>query len=510
MQTPISKLNQDILWIIFLHVTEFQNLTPVWPNQRGPSPLTSLLHASQVCLSWRTLILNSSSLWGRVIDINSLYRSADMWKTEILQRTGKSCLHVKVLIRRDDGLQRFARTLLIGEWDRVRSLEIMFTMTLESQQELEKWRIFQTPAPKLECIYVDCTPPSRHTFANNFELFANDAPRLRHFSGLTLQINTGASWLSTLRYLRFTSSFTASELLGVLQRTPFLEELDVSTDMADCHVHLLGVTSLPQVVLSNLGSITMHTVYRPDSVPKYLDVLMHISPAPGCALFLPNLSIDPLPSNLQVAKRILQLYFQNFLRGVEAPTDLALHVTNSSFQMFSGPFSFDISCAKGFEDPAVFIEALSSSTYDRVKLLNFTTNSTALPPNNRASINIFSSLTSLERLVTDQDGLRHIVSLPWSATNIAPFPCLHTTILKPADPLDPELLLHFLNLVKPHIVYSESNLVLEIPVPQYRLRHCDLSCLERFAGLKITWGSYQDRTYICGSGNPQILNFTAT
>ncbi|PPQ99692.1 hypothetical protein CVT26_009148 [Gymnopilus dilepis] len=407
MSQSILKLNHDVLWLILLDITEFRELSPCWPHQKGPSPLKNLLHVSQVCASWRAFTLASSMLWGRVIDINMLYRLAETGRAEILQRTSGSNLHAQAVVCRDGGLQAFSKTLLMNEWRRVQSLDLMFTIGLKSHQEFEDWLIFQTPAPKLKHLYLDCTPPSRHTFANTFELFSNHAPELRSFSCSSLRISTGASWFSDLRDLRFTSSFTALELLSILQQMPSLENLQVYADTSDGDVHSVGVTHLPLVMLPRLKHIAFHTIYRRDSVPKYLDVLAHIVPPDGCVLFLPNLHIEPVQSDLKAAYNILRSYFRAFLRRLTGPLNMTMNAERNSFQLFSGNFGFDLSCSRGFPNPALFLEALSSSEPGESNKLSILTDamSTGSGP-----IQIISSLPSFNP--TDPD------SLKWSIENI--------------------------------------------------------------------------------------------
>jgi hypothetical protein len=65
---PIAKLHRDLLWQIFaLNLVIEKHIHT--DDDRGP--LKTACHTSQVCASWRQVIISSSSLWSNIIDLES-------------------------------------------------------------------------------------------------------------------------------------------------------------------------------------------------------------------------------------------------------------------------------------------------------------------------------------------------------------------------------------------------------------------------------------------------------
>src|SRR6266567_3695438 len=90
----ISRLNDDLLWRIFnlntLTDTDFIGKFSGKPE----FSLVTARHTSQVCTSWRSLILPSSSLWANTINLKHLDQKNHNWRREILKRTGDSPISV--------------------------------------------------------------------------------------------------------------------------------------------------------------------------------------------------------------------------------------------------------------------------------------------------------------------------------------------------------------------------------------------------------------------------------
>jgi len=72
---PIAKLDCDVLGRIFAINTAKEKLTRGeydYDDLLRRSPLTTARHTSQVCASWRQLIIGSTSLWGSIFDLEFL------------------------------------------------------------------------------------------------------------------------------------------------------------------------------------------------------------------------------------------------------------------------------------------------------------------------------------------------------------------------------------------------------------------------------------------------------
>ena len=128
---PIAKLHHDLLREIFT-ITTILDLPKI--GQRFDTynsrlgPLTTARHISQVCASWRQLIIDSPSLWGNIIDLQSLRQESDTWKNEVLLRTGNSNLSIFGNIH-GKGWQhakKFLEILLKNHWTRIQWVQVEF------------------------------------------------------------------------------------------------------------------------------------------------------------------------------------------------------------------------------------------------------------------------------------------------------------------------------------------------------------------------------------------------
>ncbi|KDR70523.1 hypothetical protein GALMADRAFT_144794 [Galerina marginata CBS 339.88] len=50
---------------------------------------------SQVCRAWRGAALDSTFIWGKLIDLDVLDKGADEWRSEVVKRSGDSPLWIK-------------------------------------------------------------------------------------------------------------------------------------------------------------------------------------------------------------------------------------------------------------------------------------------------------------------------------------------------------------------------------------------------------------------------------
>ena len=126
---PIGTLHQDLLWQIFAINTILDLPETNEEFDTRPSPLTTARHLSQVCASWRQLILDFSSIWGNIIDLEVLQQNSDAWRNEVLLRTGNSDLSIFGDIC-GEGRQRaeeFLEILLKNHWTRIKWIHVKFS-----------------------------------------------------------------------------------------------------------------------------------------------------------------------------------------------------------------------------------------------------------------------------------------------------------------------------------------------------------------------------------------------
>ncbi|KAF8869002.1 hypothetical protein CPB84DRAFT_1805591, partial [Gymnopilus junonius] len=94
--SPISKLNRDILLLIFsLNADMFS--PPEYDLGRGTTltnhfALDTTLTTSRVCGVWRDVILESPSIWDRILQLERMRELGKEGREEIMKRTGSAPL----------------------------------------------------------------------------------------------------------------------------------------------------------------------------------------------------------------------------------------------------------------------------------------------------------------------------------------------------------------------------------------------------------------------------------
>ncbi|KAF4612993.1 hypothetical protein D9613_010820 [Agrocybe pediades] len=223
--STMTALHEDLLFKIFLEDTY---AGPHFPFTKD-RPLTTARHCSQVCRQWRSIFLSSSSIWGRLIDLNGLKETTDQWRNEILARTGDAVLWVYGFVNRD--VWDFLSPFLQKNWRRVQILVIRDINTLDMTSldlQQEMWAFMKEPAPQLCRIQVKQDNPLTSGLPTS-PLFGDDAPLLKDFS-MKHKFPTNVSWICNLSSISFPSTFNMDEVLTTLWRMPRLEYLSLSVD----------------------------------------------------------------------------------------------------------------------------------------------------------------------------------------------------------------------------------------------------------------------------------------
>jgi hypothetical protein len=94
---PVSSpIHDDLLWSIFDRnanmIQDEPRTITLFPELRA---LTTTRQSSQVCQRWRRILLYASSLWGNLLDLDTLSMGNGEWRHEILRSTGISLLSVR-------------------------------------------------------------------------------------------------------------------------------------------------------------------------------------------------------------------------------------------------------------------------------------------------------------------------------------------------------------------------------------------------------------------------------
>ncbi len=240
----IHTLDQDILLYIFsLNGDMFSD----------ESALRTTRIASQVCQSWRNLMLATPSLWARLIDMDRL---CDPWRVgrieELIGRSGSAPLWIRAeWTWLSANIAEFVLRVIEENWHRLQKLVV------QDQSPDFNFKLSQlaygSPAPCLETFNVTFGPEAlgRNTAAAPLPpLFGGHVPWLRKFHFDNYIIKQREPWLPQLHSLVLGGAYNVHDALAILVETHSLRELEIYPRESGHTLH-----SSPIVSLSHLKSL---------------------------------------------------------------------------------------------------------------------------------------------------------------------------------------------------------------------------------------------------------------
>ncbi|KAF9546657.1 hypothetical protein CPC08DRAFT_769607 [Agrocybe pediades] len=275
----VDALPPELLWKIFMINTERIPYKAFGLHFNEPdSRLDTARSCSQVCRLWRTLFLQSSSVWGRLLHIQSFERTADEWREAVISRVGDAPLWI--IGRVSSSTRPYIMSILQNKWKNVQVL-VVKDKDLFNDKILPAWSFLEREAPTLEVFklwinsfYMD----AQHTLPFS-PLFRNAAPRLKSFmTSIPFQLALPTPWLANLHTVTFNRLQSVPTILSALKSTPHLEHLYISGDTTQHPIHAQdGDVSKPHLPL--LESLIINNM---DRNPEDLGLLLEsISLAPA-------------------------------------------------------------------------------------------------------------------------------------------------------------------------------------------------------------------------------------
>ncbi|KDR68516.1 hypothetical protein GALMADRAFT_1033618 [Galerina marginata CBS 339.88] len=476
--------------------------------------------SSQACRSWRSILLDTPSLWAKLIDLDVLDQVTDNWRNEVLRRSADCLLWIKGTKRiynaslwvkgPDDvnriqydvsSLQRFFFSVLAAHWSRIERVAVSIEAGCVDSQA---WRCIYLPAPRLRDFELEFHDMDTTLVAPIVPLFANHAPLLTTFYAKHVKFDISAPWVPALRSITIGPPTTLSETLDLLETTPLLETLrinEVPTEITNriCSIHL---PNLQEMTLSGPFGVCMTLV-------KSIVV---------CTQGLPlRLSIEATGSNPgELNPTVLHALSDFWTRyfGVHVPVTVGLEILSQSF-CFSGNTSDESDFSFTFPTPSAFsqlLHAFTLSIFHTVSQLKLEIPKS--PPARPELIAFLLSLSSVKILHADDRVLQHLQELQ-KETSQACLPMLKTIKLKDVSSKPEDKILPF--------VQARKNA--GIPIKTFDLTKysstlvvgVSLAFLDKMEGLKVVYfrlrvGQARGQgpiliRYVCGSGNPNILRF---
>ncbi|KAF5330444.1 hypothetical protein D9619_005169 [Psilocybe cf. subviscida] len=356
----MSDLPEDIFWkIIQLSLDS--------------NALDTLKNLSHVSRSWRALAL-SPALWAKALDFKELRPKKDIWRAEVLRRTGDCALYVGGSWIPSVIQEFFLHEFLVPNMHRIRALHAHIGLMTNKMAGDPAWyTIFDQPAPILETFSLDFDedhtqgPPRvvRHALRDGKALFAGQAPALRTVKNDPYLIfNPGVhptpDWMGNVTTIMLSEH--AKTILAVLTRTPRLRRLFLMNSGEE----ISGLPDVSSVTLPDLRYI-YKGYHHPEA--DFSEIQHAIRAPPGVSVF----ALFRKETSLPAAAVLLREYIKR-----EKPTKLLLRLPEfrmcdisqvsrraATDEIFSDAsredFAIDIEASA---KPSAFMDAVASGEID--------------------------------------------------------------------------------------------------------------------------------------------------
>ncbi|KDR69128.1 hypothetical protein GALMADRAFT_145837 [Galerina marginata CBS 339.88] len=418
---PILKLDEDILWRVFMI-----NTKTVMPADKSRHPLSTCRHSSQVCRLWRSIILGSPALWGRLVDLDHLNGKNSCWRDEILCRSGDAVLWVRGHVR-DRHMWEYLLSICDTHLARIQHLQITIAYTKSYQADRSRLSdALHRPAPLLTTFKFEGNIGG--SLGSPLPLFANVAPLLEVFVAGGFKFNLCAPWLSNLREICISEFFALADVLAALKFMPFLECICLN-ELDKVHKEMVQLTPLPSVHLPQLRILEI------ESVPLHICLLIleHLSPAGGCSLQLSIQDNYPYQGKtnkmLRAASEQLSRYIQQCIT-FQAASSIQLFCDSERFQLFlynGDKLHFGIETHGCWDFLQIFLVYIALSSFISLVTEAGLTLSDP-PPHILVQLTLLlGSLGSVTTLNISELELKCAHSIMTNMNN--PFPKLHTVVL---------------------------------------------------------------------------------
>ncbi len=215
----IYSLNNDVLSRIF----EFNG-----DMFEDYGSLHITCRTSQVCRQWRDLMLDTPSLWAKLIDVDHICkRRTHEWRNELVRRSGAALLWIRAeeipineMGHAESHVKQFFFEVMTGNWHRIQRL----TVSTISDVGLNL-PMLSFPAPHLEEFTGPYTWDLQEAIDPPQPLFANHAPKLRSVNASRCFLHLQSAWLSDLHSITLDDTFCLSDALFILSATHRLQVL---------------------------------------------------------------------------------------------------------------------------------------------------------------------------------------------------------------------------------------------------------------------------------------------
>ncbi len=542
---PIFTLSSEILHDIVLANTYRDNSrgAHIFFSGERPvlslSPLTNTRNASQVCRTWRDVILQSPLIWARCIDLNVLDQRLDNWRELVLQRAGDLMLSVTAvsahrMMTPGGNIETFLADLLDKQWARISEIDV--TLDGGDLQDARITEPFSRPAEKLRMFALRGPPQTWSPV--DLHLLGGHAPELVSFSApgyvhMKIDLKSPFMFTSNMRHLQLENrdQLHAADLLAACMRMPLLETLTLSITKLIHGDATVRSSSAPQLTMTKLKTIDVTTL----SLAIYPAFIDRIKPAVGCALrathYIDETECAELMINgsLECMAKVLSTCLNSYLvhHGKQSPLiGSGLFIFSSSFEFSCHEelFSIFVLCTRTAPPPPDYIPTLPHFIKSRLLDVVSTTN---FPPTfSQLTLTVNPQWPSLDANVSQffPNLVRTLRSMHWATTLVlhtpdpttlseilaigALFPSLKALVISQPD--DPSSL-HIRDQVIPFLLERRAVAPIEVLDlerigSELSVTVDDLKALDSINGLTVVWKmNGRSHRYECGIGGAEQI-----
>ncbi|KJA24804.1 hypothetical protein HYPSUDRAFT_200352 [Hypholoma sublateritium FD-334 SS-4] len=363
---------------------------------------------SQVCHSWRNLMLATPTLWARLIDVDRISHPwSDKWRDELMRRTGDAPLWIKAnTFRPSMDMSEFLE-IVRKNWHRIQQLVVRGRCPSVDTLRLP----LDVPAPLLDTFIVSLSHAMLAEVIEDAPLFGGYAPMLRIFHFNNYVVGQGVPWLCRLNSLTLNGVYGICDIVAVLSEAHRLCDLQI-TNIS----FIIGesVSSLPVVSLTHLKSLG----YIGDPLPC-VTLLDHIRIPSGCSL---SVHIPTISEGLDftAAEAIITKFTCNARRFLQTNIFEVVQLTYLPDCMitFEGQTTFPVESTHNLtlplygsdapEELAMFLRQISSLDLSKTTALQLFTDKETLHP---SFGQIFGSLPSLDTICVESHSLQFLMKL---------------------------------------------------------------------------------------------------
>ncbi|CAA7270429.1 unnamed protein product [Cyclocybe aegerita] len=434
--TLISRLPQDALYEIFSFIAvPVLQTTPGWepqvtfPKGRSQShlrPLSVLRKGSQVCRTWRKMLLDSPVLWGRAIDFDVLVFADNEWREEVTKRTKTAPLFVTGSL--DKTTDKILSSFLAKYWSRVEVLEIHSEQSWPGPDGYvfspNDWSFLAQPTNTIKhfVLKIPTTSDMDH------QLFSGNAPSIRFFSTHRIFHHINPSWAANLHHLEIQivatyhePRLTAQEIFSALMVAHTLEVLILVGSLEEKPAGRLQKINLP-----NLRHITIN-----DTVFACNTVLGNITARRGCCLSVDACDepdfVDATPDDLLTTRDLCMGYFTQYYE-LHAPQESHFQISDLKDSHFlaitpseNRPIDTQEGSSEGFavmidasmtstRTPRNFVEGLVGLDFSSIISLDLEMDPEEVEPSSPYFLSFLSSFGSVTTLMTNLQTLDSVLN----------------------------------------------------------------------------------------------------